>query len=151
VLRWIIAAVLAAVGGYVVWRNMRNAGRAKAAQGWTRVQGKITDSRIEEELSYDYENTPSTVFKPVLAYEYAAGGETRTGSQIDFDQDTSFTRRNLAEKRLAPYTVGKTVDVLVDPADAARTCLAATSKPDFLVPGIFFVLALLTAAGVFGG
>jgi hypothetical protein len=151
VLRWIIAAFLAAIGAYVVWRNMRNTGRAKAAQSWTKVPGKVTDSRIDEELYYDYENRPETVFKPVLAYEYAAGGETRTGSQIDFDQNTGFTRRNLAEKRLAPYPVGKTVEVLVDPADPARTCLAAKSKPDFLVPGIFFVLALITALGLFGG
>lgn len=149
-LRFVIAAALAAVGAYVVWRNMRNAGRAKAAQTWTKVTGKITESRIEEELSYDYETTPSTVFKPILAYEYAAGGGTRTGSQIDFDQAASFTRRDLAEKRLAPYEVGKSVDVLVDPADPARACLAAKSKPDFLLPGIFFVLALLTASGVFG-
>ena len=150
-LRWIIAALLAAVGLWAAYRSWRAAQSSKAAQEWSRVQGRVVESRVEEVQGYDSDNRPETNYQPFLAYEYEAGGVTRRGRNIDVTDETAKGSRKAAEKRLAAYPVGQAVQVLVDPANPERACLNAKADLNLFAPILFFALAIVTAAGVFGG
>ena len=150
-MRFIIAALLAAVGLWAAYRSWRAAGMSKAAKGWTKVQGKVVESRIEEVQGYDSDNRPETNYQPILVYEYEAGGQVRRGRNIDVTEEKAKGMPKQAEKRLAPYPVGQTVEVLVDPTSPDRSCLTTKADLNLFAPILFLALAIVAASGVFGG
>ena len=145
-MRFIIAALLAALGLWAVYRAWRALRMAKAAQGWTRVQGRIVESRAEL-----VQTGEGAYYEPVVVYTYEVHGMARSARNINVTPEAAQGSRETTEERLARYPVGKTVEVLVDPADPYRTCLRTKADLDLALPIILFALAGVTATGIFGG
>lgn len=149
--RLFIAALLAAAGLAIVYVNWSRARLARAAKGWPRVAGTVTESRIEAEQGDVASGTNDTVYAPRLAYDYEFGGARYTGHNIEVKPEPSQADRAAAEKRLAPYPVGQQVEVMVNPAKPDQAVLVAHAKMEILFPILFLGLAAVVATGVLGG
>ena len=70
----IIILVLAAVGLLLFFIYFRNLTRVRASEGWPAVQGTITESWIDENVTTDDDGTVSSRYTPKVRYSYTIMG-----------------------------------------------------------------------------
>ena len=131
-----------AVCGYSVWSVIEG----WSALRWPSVEGEITASSITS-IPGRFGN----YYKPTVTYSYSVFGITHTGKRLRFG-DAEYSFRFSAQKRLAPYAVGTSVQVHYHPDDPSRCVLVpGVELHDYVQiawSGAFFLLAVGALAGV---
>ena len=141
----LISLAFFAVGGGLLFIALRSARIAKAAQSWPKVPGVVTVSRVDQsrDTMRDSDGIRELSFTPVVSYDYEVAGVKHTGTHIGVGPMTqSYRTSGAANKAIAALPLGKTIDVLVDPANADNAVLSAKPTMNLILP-----IALL-AAGV---
>lgn len=115
------------VGAPFWWIAGRTFRRDRLSTTWPKTLGRVTASHLESwtQTSRDKNgfNVTHTVYSPVVRYTYVADGETREGSRVAQAVDGVAMGQAAAQRVVDAYPVGKSVMVLVDPADPAKTWL----------------------------
>jgi Protein of unknown function (DUF3592) len=131
------------------WAHFRAVGKAKAAEAWPTVEGRVVSSRIDVEESNDNDGNSTTWYNPVVTYGYAVGGRELQGTRLRFGNYRSASRRK-AEAALAPYAEGTAPLVRYNP-DKPEECVLETRKPGpvyllMAAAGLIFVVVGLLIA-----
>ena len=132
--------VLSLVGLISILAALRNRRQADVSQGWSGVQGKVLEARIEKAETSDSDGSPSTLYTPVVRYSYPVMGKEYTGERISFAVRTSNPRP--ASQIIDRYPAGSSVMVYYDPADPTRSVLERTGGNFALQVGVGIVLIL---------
>jgi hypothetical protein len=138
--------------GAFAWVHMRAVGKAKAAEAWPTVSGRVVSCRVDVEESSDNEGNVSTWYNPVVTYGYAVGDRALQGTRLRFGNYRSSSRKK-AEAALAPYAEGTAPLVRYNP-DKPEECVLETTKPGPLylvmaaVGFIFIIVGIVIAASV---
>jgi hypothetical protein len=114
------AAVCLLLAAGFLYNLLRLRGTARAAKGWSRVEGEIIASGVD--LPPTHTSDDATDAAAVVRYRYHAGGAVHENDRIGFG-GPSLTTRMLAAKHAARYPIGAKVDVYVDPRNPARAVL----------------------------
>lgn len=126
-----VAAGMALVGMLWVagfaWAHFRAAGKARAAESWPAVPGRVTAARVDVEESTDNDGNASTWYNPVVSYGYSVGDRQLEGTRLRFGNYRSASRKK-AEAALAPYAVGTAPVVRYNP-ERPDECVLETTKP----------------------
>ncbi|TFI57009.1 DUF3592 domain-containing protein [Sphingomonas parva] len=134
------------IGGFA-WAHFRAINKAKAAESWPSVPGRVISCEVREEESSDREGNTSTWYNPVVTYAYSTGGRELQGNRLRFGNPRSGSRRK-AEEAILPYGVGTTPAVRYNP-ERPDECVLETRKPGpiYLVMAVFGLL--FVAMGLF--
>jgi hypothetical protein len=136
--------------GAFAWVHLRAVAKAKAAETWPTVAGRVVSCRVDVEESNDNDGNSTTWYNPVVTYGYAVGGRELQGSRLRFGNYRSASRKK-AEAALAPYAEGTAPVVRYNP-DKPEECVLETKKPGpvYLLMAaaglIFVVVGFLIAA-----
>jgi hypothetical protein len=135
--------------GAFAWAHYRAVGKAKAAETWPSVPGRVVAARIDVEESSDNDGNSTTWYNPVVTYGYAVGGRDLQGTRLRFGNYRSASR-NKAEAALAPYAVGSAPVVRYNP-EKPDECVLETKKPGpvyllMAAVGLIFVVVGLAIA-----
>lgn len=146
------AAVGLLLAAGFLYNFLRLRGTARAAQGWSRVEGEIIASGVD--LPPTHTSDDATDAAAVIRYRYHAGGTLHEGDRIGFGGPT-LTTRMIAAKHAARYPIGAKVDVYVDPRNPARAVLEpgrGDSAAALLVFAVTFaaIAAILVAHAIAG-
>jgi hypothetical protein len=123
-----------------------NLAEARAAANWPSVQGTVVSSRAESRRSLTHTGGGSTVtvWSPLVEYSYSVGERSYHGSRIAFGPEVA-GGRELADRTVARYPAGATVNVHYDPSNPSHATLEtqlAARWLSLLVPLAFFAVAL---------
>lgn len=88
------------------------------SMGWEQVPGTVTSSEVE-----DAWDTTGDRYAGRVLYTYEVDGVTYEGDQLDLRDVAYVGRQEDAERLVAPYPVGASVMLYVDPADPTRAVL----------------------------
>ena len=128
--------------GYSAWSVIEG----WSAIGWPSVEGEITASSIT--------STPARFgndYEPTVTYAYSVFGITYTGKRLRFG-DAQYSFRSSAQRRLAPYAVGTSIQVHYHPDDPSRCVLVPgvelRNYVQIASSGAFFLLAVGVLTGV---
>ena len=142
-----IALVGLLFGAWSLWAQRRARAQTEAAKSWSRTQGRILASGIEQREGGSGRSY-YVYFVPKVAYAYTAGGQERQGSRLRFGLPT-FRSPSGAEAALAPYPKGAEVEVRYDPDAPDESVLDAATVGSNLKWGIVIsVLVFLMGAGI---
>ncbi len=129
------------------YAHLRAVGKAKAAQAWPTVAGRVVSCEVVEEESSDRDGATSTWYNPVVTYAYTAGGRELTGRRLRFGNYRSASRSK-AEAALAPYPVGSAPAVRYNP-EKPDECVLETKKPGPIYLAMALFGLLFIAFGLF--
>jgi len=138
--------------GAFAWAHKRAVDKAKAAESWPTVSGRVVSCRVDVEESTDNDGNGSTWYNPVVTYGYAVGGRELQGTRLRFGNYRSASRRK-AEAAIAPYTANTAPLVRYNP-DKPDECVLETTKPGpayllmAAVGFIFIIVGIAIAASV---
>lgn len=134
------------------WAHYRAVGKAKAAETWPTVPGRVVSCRVDVEESSDNDGNSTTWYNPVVTYGYTVGDREMQGTRLRFGNYRSASQKK-AEAALAPYGVGSTPLVRYNP-DKPDECVLETKKPGpvyllMAAAGLIFVVVgiLIARAG----
>ena len=120
--------------------------RAKAAQSWPTIPGRVLSSQVIEHESTDSEHGTTTVtYEPRVEYEYIVMGQAYTAKRIAFGANRFHYKK--AEEIAARYPVGAQVNVRYNPdkvKDATLEANAAGGKLFLILGGVFGAIGLVT-------
>jgi hypothetical protein len=142
-MHFLFSLIFLAIGGGLLFVGLRSARVAKAAQTWPKVAGLVTASRVDEKRdSMRNSNGMSDLsFTPVVSYAYEVAGVKYTGDHISVGpMVTAYGSSGSAGKALAAWPLGKTIDVLVDPANPANAVLSAKAGMNLILPIVFLAI-----------
>ena len=128
--------------GVWVWTNQQ---KAKAAMAWPKTTGVVTMSQVNEQRSLRTagESVGDNIsYSPVVHYDYEVAGTKYSGAHIGFGS-ASFRTRGGAQKALAAYPLGATIQVLVDPADPKNAVLTPKVAINMFLPIIFVAVGVV--------
>jgi hypothetical protein len=111
----VIAIIAFAFGGiffYIGWRNRQ---KNLTALTWPTVKGKIIGSELESYIKTDDDGDKTTMYRPLVTYEYNVEGDTYTCTQVTAQGFTSTNFKSVQLKKLEEYPVGGEVEVHYDP------------------------------------
>jgi hypothetical protein len=108
----------------------------QAARNWTRVEGIVTASEVDEPPSHLSDDLNDAT--PVIRYRYSMGGKDLESDKISIG-GAPLTTRVLAGRMVARYPVGARVDVHVDPDDPKSALLEPDQKGN-LAAGVAFTV-----------
>jgi hypothetical protein len=114
------------VAGFA-WAHFRAVGKARAAETWPTVPGRVVAARVDVEESSDNDGNSTTWYNPVVSYGYTVAGRELQGTRLRFGNYRSASRKK-AEAALAPYAVGSAPVVRYNP-ERPDECVLETSKP----------------------
>lgn len=144
----LVGLVFAALGVVflIVWINELR--QARATRSWPQVTGRVLHARVVKSSFSNRSRgrlVDSTVYDPLVEYEYAVSGVRYQGRRIAVGIGYSRTDRKAVERQVAPYQAGADVPVFYDPADPSRAVLEhrLAGGPLFLVLGLLVFLILL--------
>lgn len=106
------------VGALLLWQFGGQAVNYLGSMGWEQASGTIIFSEVES--AWD---TTGERYLARVVYTYEIDGETYQGDQLDLRAPTYVRSRDDAEQILAPYPIGASVTLYVDPSDPSRTVL----------------------------
>ncbi len=90
-------------------------------------------------------------YEPTVTYAYSVFGITYTGKRLRFG-DAQYSFRSSAQRRLAPYAVGTSIQVHYHPDDPSRCVLVPgvelRNYVQIASSGAFFLLAVGVLTGV---
>jgi hypothetical protein len=139
------------VAGFA-WIHKRAVDKAKAAESWPVVSGRVVSCRVDIEESSDSDGNGSTWYNPVVTYGYTVGERELQGTRLRFGNYRSSSHKK-AEAALAPYAVGTAPLVRYNP-ERPEECVLETKKPGplYLVMAaagfIFVIVGIAIAASV---
>lgn len=143
-------AALAAclVGLVMILAGLRLSRLGRETRSYTRTQGRILESRLEELPGPSEEGGPT--FRPVVRYAFEARGRTYESEQVSVDAPPGAASPDPQEARrvVEPRPVGSVVDVWFDPADPRRSVLVRGAARAPAIGAVVVGLALL-ALGLF--
>lgn len=131
------------VGAFLVFLAVRNARAGLASRGWLRVPGLVVRSFV---LVQTYDE--GTGYFPTVEYEYNVEGRNYSGSRLRFGQ-TGSSNRGQAERVIAPYQAGASVEVFVNPARLSEAVLVpgtSWGNTAIALAGLAFLFAGLMLA-----
>jgi hypothetical protein len=136
--------------GAFAWAHFRAVGKARAAETWPTVPGRVVSCRVDVEQSTDNDGNTSTWYNPVVTYGYWVGDRELQGTRLRFGNYRSSSPKK-AEAALAPYVAGTAPTVRYNP-DRPEECVLETTRPGplYLVMaavGLIFVVIGLFVAG----
>jgi hypothetical protein len=132
------------------WAHFRAVGKARAAESWPTVAGRVVSCRVDVEQSEDNDGNTTTWYNPVVTYGYKVGDREIQGTRLRFGNYRSSSQKK-AEAAIAPYGVGTAPLVRYNP-DKPEECVLETKKPGpvYLLMAaaglIFVVVGVLIAA-----
>jgi len=108
----IIAFVFGAFFFYIGWRNRQ---KNLTAMTWPTVKGKIIGSELDSYIKRDEDGDETTMYTPLVTYEYEVEGDVYTCTQVTAQGFTSSNMPSIQRKKLDDYPVGGEVEVHYDP------------------------------------
>ena len=133
----LFSLVILIIAGGLGFMAYRGAQAAKAAMTWPKVPGVVVESRIGEQRDTKPNETGQYEmnYMPVVRYDYEVSGVKHTGDHIGVGWvRKEYSSPAAAGRVLADYPLGKTIDVLVDPADAANAVLTPKATINMVLP-----------------
>lgn len=104
--------VIGALASYV---GLANTLEARASRNWPSVEGAILRSSVERELTRASGGSAAgSLWRPVVAYEYAVGGTRYEGDRVAFGEYATGEAAD-AEAVAARYPAGASVQIHYDP------------------------------------
>ncbi len=132
-------------GAYFIYQGVKLALQAKKAlQTWQSVQGVVLKAETGRHRIYNSKRPANVTYRPEVTYQYEVNGQSYTCNTLGFGTGTYSMDK--AQKMIAPYPQGKSVNVHYDPADPAQAVLEASAHGtlnNFLMGAMFLVLAVL--------
>jgi hypothetical protein len=107
-----ICAFVGIISFLVGWNSMK---KNQAAAAWPTVKGKIISSVLESYISYDDEGDATTMYRPVITYEFEVDGEVYTSTQVRVSGFAASNLERSQRKKLAAYPEGGEVVVHYNP------------------------------------
>lgn len=148
----VAAGVCAVLAGLFVAGLVRQRGRLKTAESWSKIEGEIVASEVDQPASHVSDDLNDAT--PIIRYRYRVGGKDFQGDQIRIGGHP-LTTRILAMRLTARYPVGARVDVNVDPDDPARSVLepptAGSLVAQSAITVVFCVIAAVLVAHALAG
>lgn len=143
-----IAIVILGIGWIAgfAWAHVRAVGKAKAAETWPTVAGRVVSCRIDVEESRDSDGNSSTWYNPVVVYGYSIAGRELEGTRLRFGNYRSASRKK-AEAAIAPYAPGTAPLVRYNP-QKPEECVLETKKPGPIYLVMAFVGLIFLAIGI---
>ena len=143
--RWFMAFIglsLAIIGGLFVFLMARSFMRAKEMRNWPKVPCVILASELEERR---HDPNSPIEYRHRVSFGYEWQGQGLLGEKTTLRGNPWTNKRNLADERLAEFSVGMNTECFVHPQNPELAVL----KPDSLAPGysIWFP-ALFMIAGL---
>lgn len=144
----VLSVVFFGIGLLLFYIAHSRRSKAKQAQGWPSVMGKVVESRLEQYQTHDQENRSVMAWRPRVNYYYAVAGQQFQGFLTPRG-----THRPYAEKTIARFPAGSQVPVYYNPVQPAESILEQDSGSGYifmyvmagffvLVSGLCFLLAL---------
>jgi hypothetical protein len=121
--------------------------RGRAAAGWASAAGRITTSRLEQDVSIQ-QGGRSRTYRVRLAYEYEVDGRRFTGSRREFGESLFgwMSSRDRARALLDLFPEGRDVTVHYDPAHPER-CTLSREVDASRFGQLLVAAAIIAAAG----
>jgi hypothetical protein len=129
--RWylaILGLVVALIGGFFVWLLARSFLRAQKMRTWPEVPCVILSSEVEERR---HDKNSPLEYRQNLSFGYEWQGHAYTSEHLTLRGNPWSSKRELADARVAQYSVGQSNTCRMDPANPSFAVL----KPDSLAPG----------------
>lgn len=145
----LVGLVFAALGLLFAGIWVSELRQAIATRSWPQVTGRVLHARI---IKSGWSNRSrgrvafSSVYDPLVEYEYTVNGVTYQGRRIAVGTGYSHSVRGEVERQVAPYKAGADVTVFYDPADPSQAVLehGLAGGPILLViAGVVFVVIML--------
>lgn len=148
----IAAGVCLLLFGGTLFNLLRFRMRFQAAGGWTKTEGIITASNVDQPAAHVSDDLNDAT--PIIRYRYRAGGQELNGDQVMIG-GLPMTTRVLAGQLVARYPVGARVDVYIDPSDPKSTLLEPAAQSNLVSLLVFtvtfgFAAAILVAHSIAG-
>jgi hypothetical protein len=115
---------------------------SRRSKGWPVVEGSVVRAAIREEPSRTYINRI-----PEVEYRYVVLGTTYQGNRILFDSGERYAEQE-AEKILAGYAQGTTVQVHYDPNDPQESVLEQKARGLGTSLGVICALLFVATFGI---
>ena len=125
-----------------VWRDVR---AVKASKSWPSVSGRVVHTSCREEVIKG-EESETTVYVPLIQYEYQVGGQTHRGTRIALSEENCASSEQAFEL-LGAFPAGHPVTVFYDPAKPGDAVLQRRDKANVFV-GVAVAGWLLVAMGI---
>jgi hypothetical protein len=157
--------------GNIIWQYVLHS-KASASKNWSRVEGTVIKSRVEEKKRTSSSGGGSSgprghgssssstsvyyTYRPVVSYSYVVDGKNYDNDRINFRQDDEYKHRRgkrHAQKIVSRYPEGSKITVYYDPEDPQEAVLVSgdteTHTEEMVVQAILAsVLLLVFGVGV---
>ena len=145
--RWLIwklvitAVVVGLITGWAAWLTLARWQRARASRSWPTASGRVVSSALDTQTVRG-----GTFYYPDVSYEYEVGGRNWRASGIRFGGYPAGAQ-DVAERELARYPVGASVEVIYDPgrpeiAALERRANAFMPATIAIIAGLVFLVVL---------
>lgn len=128
------------LGVVFMYRAVGGRLKAKKAQSWPIVSGRVVSSEVVEDRLRSATGKATIAYVPDISYEYTVNGTRYTSSTVIFGVKTYdyITASRICEK----FSVESEASVYYNPADAQDSVLLpqATEGLRSVIPGIFFIV-----------
>jgi hypothetical protein len=121
------------------WRQKQ---KGSTSEGWSKVNGVIISTQLNEQTSSDNDGFTRTTYEPVVDYVYQVNGQTYHGNKISAGWSMSYDY-NSAQKKISPYKTDAPVVVYYNPANPAEAVLETKSSSGNIMLIIGIVLLAL--------
>ncbi len=142
-----VALVALAIGLVLALAGVRLSRLGRETRRFTRTQGRVLESRVEELPGPAEEGGPR--FRPLVRYAFEARGRTWESDQVSVDAPPGASSADPEDARrtVERHPAGSAVDVWFDPADPRRSVLVRGAER---APVLVAVVAgiLLAALGI---
>ena len=135
--------IVLALTGPLLWNALRYFRQALQTRRWPSTEGTVISKRVAQWIRQDDPSPWTLAYRPRITYEYEVEGEPyhRTG----YDPLGVPGSRRWARSVAARYRTGESCTVYRDPADPARSALAASAG---LWPNVFAGAVALVSLGL---
>jgi hypothetical protein len=144
----VLLIIFGIIGALATWYGLRTIKKNQEATQWPTVMGTITGSELESYISTDSDGDQTTMYSPLITYEYEVEGDVYTSTRVKVMAPSSSNIASMQRKKLEPYPVGAAVEVHYNPFSPEDALLEiSTSKINLpLIIGIVSDLVALYAA-----
>jgi hypothetical protein len=97
--------------------------RVERARNWNVTFGEIVESQVIVKVRRGTE-----YYNFRLAYEYEVSGQTYRGTRLNFGLDIVPNTRRSLEAHIAPYPLGRRLEVYYNPDDPTQAVLEKTAS-----------------------
>jgi hypothetical protein len=137
-----------APGVYLLWRVWRDVRALTASKSWPSVSGRVVHTSCRERVIKG-EDSETTLYEPLIQYEYQVGGQTHRGSRIALSEESCASSEKAFEL-LAAFPVGHPVNVFYDPAKPGDAVLQRReNKVNVFIAVAGWVLVVMGIAALF--